>query len=118
MDQQYRGSLMTNVVIGAPVKPTTKTRLKRLSKLLSDLEEVREAHLPQVIELGSEKPPELVFYIVIDPETAIPGVMEKIRARLKDVLRAGETLDARPLPLDHELLPAIRNADCVVGWRD
>jgi hypothetical protein len=118
MDQQYRGSVMTNLVIGAPVKPTKKGRLKLLSKMLADLEEVREAHLPQVIELGSGKPPELVFFVVIDPQTAVPGVMEKIRARLKDVLGGGETLDVRPLPLEHDLLPAIRNADCIVGWRD
>ena len=44
--------------------------------------------------------------------------MEKIDAQLKGVLRADEKLEIRPLPKDHELLPAIRNADCVVGWRD
>ena len=118
MDQKYRRKLMTNLIFGAPLKPTKKGRLKVLSKMLSDLEEVREAHLPQVNELGSNEPPQLIFFVVIDPESAIPGVMEKIDAQLKGVLRANEKLEIRPLTKDHELLPAIRNADCVVGWRD
>ncbi len=118
MDQQYRRKVLTNLIIGAPANPTKKRRLKLLSKMLSDLEEVREAHLPQVNELGSNKPPELIFFVVIDPESAIPGVMEKIRARLKDVLRADEKLEVRPLHVDHELLSTIRNAECIVGWCD
>ena len=118
MDQKYRRKVMTNLIIGAPLNQTKKKRLKLLSKMLSDLEEVREAHLPQVNELGSNEPPELIFFVVIDPESAIPGVMEKIDARLKDVLHTDEKLEVRPLLKDHELLPAIRNAKCVVGWRD
>ena len=68
MDQKYRRKVMTNLIIGAPLNPTKKKRLKLLSKMLSDLEEVREAHLPQVNELGSNEPPELIFFVVIDPE--------------------------------------------------
>ena len=118
MDQEFRNSIMTNVLIGAPATPVKKKLRKSLSKMLSDIEPVREAHLPQVTEIGSAKPPSLVFFVVVDPTSEIPDVMATINKRLKRLLDRGETLDVRPIAKDFDLLPTIRAANCVVGWRD
>ena len=109
---------MTNALIGAPAKPVKKKRMKSLSKMLSDIEPVREAHLPQVNEIGSNNPPSLVFFVVVEPASEIPEVMATINTRLKSILDRGETLDVRPISKDFELLQTIRDAKCVVGWRD
>jgi hypothetical protein len=118
MDQESRSSFMTNVLIGMPASPVKKKRMKSLSKMLSDIEPVREAHLPQVSEIGSNHPPSLVFFVVVDPASEIPDVMATINARLKRILDRGETLDVRPITKDFDLLPTIRDANCIVGWRD
>jgi len=43
----------TTLVVSAPGKPTDPSLLRKISAVLSDLEEVREAHLPAVIEIGA-----------------------------------------------------------------
>ncbi len=109
---------MTNVLIGAPATPVKKKLRKLLSKMLSDIEPVREAHLPQVTEIGSTRPPSLVFFVVVEPASEIPDVMATIDKRLKRILSRGESLDVRPIGTDFELLSTIRDVQCVVGWRD
>lgn len=118
MDQEFRQKLGTNLLICAPRSPLPKKRLKKLSQMLSDLEEVREAHLPEVIEVGSPSGPAQVLFVVIDPEHAIATVMHEIEARIKRILRSNEHVDVRPITPEHSLLPTIRDTNCVVGWRD
>ena len=50
MDENPHGEDSTKTIISPPVKPVKKKLLKTLSKVLSDIEPIREAHLPLVLE--------------------------------------------------------------------
>jgi len=118
MDENAHGDDSTKTIISPPVKPVKKKLLKTLSKVLSDIEPVREAHLPLVLEIGSNLPPALVLFVVVDPPSEIPVVMDTINTHFKFPLPEGKLLDIRPITKDFKLLPTIRDTKCVVGWRD
>ena len=118
MDQKFQTIVSTSILITAPRKPWRKKRIKQISAMLADIDEVREAHLPQVIEIGSTAPPEITLFIVVEPASAVATVMETIDARLAALLGRGETLKVRPISPQDELLTTVRGVDCVIGWRD
>ena len=118
MDENAHGNDSTKIIISPPVRPVKKKLLKTLSKVLSDIEPVREAHLPLVLEIGSNLPPALVLFVVVDPPSKIPVVVDTINTRFKFPLPKGELLQIRPITKDFKLLPTIRDTKCVVGWRD
>lgn len=118
MDQKFQAAAKTNMLITAPRRPWRRKRIKQISAILADIDEVREAHLPQVIEIGSTAPPEMTLFIVVEPASAVDAVMEKIGARLQSLLGRNETLNVRPIGCQDELLTTIRDVDCVIGWRD
>jgi hypothetical protein len=107
----------TKILIGAPAKPMSKRRKRKLSAMLGDIEEICEVHIPQIYGIGGLDKARLVLVIVIDPESAIPGVMERLSVPLNDFLQR-ETLDVWPIGKSHSLIGTIREANCVVGWRD
>ena len=118
MDEKIQLTPASHILIGAPRTPPRKKRIKQLFDMLSDLDAVREAHLPEVMKLGAAAPAALVLFLVVDPESEIPAVMETVTRRLKGFLGRSERLDVRPISTRHELLPTIKEADCVIGWRD
>lgn len=118
MDQQSPAQLDTGFLVSAPRRPPPKRLRKRLSALLADLEAVREAHLPDVLELGVDSTPRAVLILVVEPPAASRDVLETVRARLPEVLGRGETLAVRSLRPDHPQLASIRETQCVIGWRD
>ena len=118
MDEKIQLTPASHILIGAPRTPPRKKRIKQLFDMLSDLDAVREAHLPEVMKIGSAAPAALVLFLVVDPESEIPAVMETVTRRLKGFLARSERLDVRPISTRHELLPTIKEVDCVIGWRD
>ena len=58
------------------------------------------------------------LFVVIDPETAIEPVSERIQTALRDVLRASQMIDVWAVAVHDEFVATVREADCMVGWRD
>ncbi len=85
--------------------------------MLSDLEEVREAHLPEVLGIGTGRPAVRVLFVVIDAETAIEDVTERLAEQLGSILRK-HSLKIWPVGSMHEIIETVREADCLVGWRN
>ena len=118
MDQDSRSYLDTGFVVGTPRQPLSRRRRRRLSAALADLEAVREAHLPELLDIGAGTEARLVLVVVVEPPAMTAEVLETVRARLPAALGRGERLEVRALATDHPLLPSVREADCVIGWRD
>ncbi|MEM7540845.1 MAG: hypothetical protein AAF384_04580 [Pseudomonadota bacterium] len=116
MESEYK--LSTDVLIGAPLQSTAKKRMKQLSSMLSDLDVVREAHLPEVRSLTQGIDGHLVLFVVVDDETDVSPIGRIVKTRLKKILGFREKLDVQIVTPDFDHLETVRQADCIIGWRD
>ena len=116
--QNYREKLGTNLLISAPPERPSKKLLSRISEIICNIEEIREAHLSMVLSVGASKEQMCVLFLVFDQESEIAGVMESIDTELKSINGAGMSFDVWPISQSDSLLETIRSANCVIGWRD
>ena len=107
----------SQVFVGAPAHPMPAEHVHRLSALLSELAAVEEAHLPQCYIPGQIDPPAQVLMVVLTASADVASTMETITARLNGILPEGAHLDVLPLSRQHQLLPSVRKAGCVLVTR-
>lgn len=106
------------LLIGAPRRPVDTALMKKLSKMLADLELVKEAHLPEIVELGSGRPAELTLLVVVASDSAVVPVTGILEVRLEHGFSAKQMVALRVVTEDFPLLAVARSVQCVVGWRD
>lgn len=116
--QQYREKLGTNRLISAPRKPVSKKLIRHVSGIIGDVEEIREAHLAEVITIGSEEPVVPTVFLVFSETSQISAVMDSIGAKLANVSRDDEPFEVWPISQSDSLLATIRSANSIIGWRD
>ena len=108
----------TNVLVGTPTNRLPKRRLKQISALLGDIAQIREAHLPEIYAIGIMQAPRNVLFLVVEPESAIADITQYVDDALRALLKRREQLDVWPVTKEHPLIATVRDADCLVGWRD
>lgn len=106
----------TNVIVGRPRKALPSRQVKRISALLASIGEIREAHLPEILAVGEAAGAQTVLFVVVEPTAAAVAVRERIEAGLERALKGRLALWV--VPIGHELIDTVREAHCVVGWRD
>ena len=108
----------TNYIVLAPTTPTPKTLVKKISQAMADIDDIREAHLPNVIEFGISNTPELTLFAVASSECN----QEQLKATLHSKINGGffnkKAIAIKIIPEDFPLLQSIRDTDCLIGWRD
>ena len=109
---------VNRLLIGAPRRPVDTALMKKLSKMLGDLELVKEAHLPEVVELGVGKSAELTLLVVVVSDSAIIPVTGILEVRIEHGFPADQQIALRVVTEDFPLLAVARSVQCVVGWRD
>lgn len=107
-----------HLLFGRPKQHVSSELISRLSALVADIKPVREAYLPEVMELGLDMPASLSFFLVVDPPSRITQVRERIDRSIGDILPADPQIAVRVITPDYPLLQIIRDTRCVVGWRD
>ncbi len=108
----------TSFIVAAPVKPTDKSLMQKMSGYLSDLDDVREAHLPTVIDFGTTGDPRLTLFVVVNAETDRDLVYQTLESRMNSRFSGTGNIALRVVTNTFPLLQAIRDTGCVVGWRD
>ena len=116
--QKYREKLGTNLLISAPQKPLSKKLIRRISAIICNIEEIREAHFLAVLSIGSADPAVRVLFLVFCQGREISAVMDTIGSDLTDVSRDAESFEVWPILQSDSLLETIRSANCIIGWRD
>lgn len=106
------------MIVGAPRRPVSEALMKKLSRMLADLELVKEAHLPEVVELGSGRSAALTLLVVVSSDSAVIPVTGILEVRLEHGLAADCDITLRVVTEEFPLLPVVRSVQCVVGWRD
>lgn len=116
--QKYREKLGTNRLISAPRKPVSKKLIRHVSGIIGQVEEILEAHLAEVITIGSADPAVRTLFLVFRESSQISAVMDSIGAKLANVSREEEPFEVWPISQSDSLLATIRSANSIIGWRD
>ena len=111
-------STNTNYIVVAPEKPVDKALIKRISRAVGDLEDVKEAHLPAVIELGKFDSPQLTLFVVVDKSADMQTVVDLLSRRLSGWFSLTSKVDLKVVDSDFPMLDSVRETGCVIGWRD
>jgi len=105
----------TNVMLGAPAKPMDPLISNALGELVSSIEGIVEAHLPQCFVLGIMDKPAQILVVVIDQTVERKIVFEQIGQGLSRILPSGQSLDVWPMDKENSLLGDIRTAGCQIA---
>lgn len=108
----------TNYIVLAPSHPTDPALVKKVSQAMADIEAIREAHLPDVIEFGLSNKPRLTLFAVVANDCDTDELKEALNAGVNGGFFKKKTIDIKVIPQNFPLLQAIRDTDCLVGWRD
>jgi len=108
----------TNFIVAAPRRATDKALAQKLSGYLADLDEVREAHLPAVIEFGATTEARLTLIVVVAQVADKDAIQQLLSKRMSGRFSATSKIDLKVVPDDFPLLQAVRDTGCVIGWRD
>jgi len=111
-------STNTSYIVVAPEKPADKALMKRISRAVADLEDVKEAHLPAVIELGKFDSPRLTLFVVVEKAADTQAVMELLKRRLSGWFSLTSKVDLKVVDAEFPMLNSVRETGCVIGWRD
>jgi hypothetical protein len=116
--QRFGERAQRNVLIAAPATPVSKSLRRRISEIICDVEDICEAHIPNVITLGVNSHSVRVLFLVFCHENRIASIMDSIAPDLESAADNDESFDVWPISRSSELLDSIRKANCVIGWRD
>ncbi len=108
----------TNYIVLAPSQPTDPALVKKVSQAMADIDAIREAHLPDVIEFGLANTATLTLFAVIANDENADVVKEQLHTELNSVPFNKKAIDIKIIPMNFPLLQSIRDTDCLVGWRD
>jgi hypothetical protein len=111
-------STNTSYIVVAPEKPADKGLTKRISRAVADIESVKEAHLPTVIELGKFDAPRLTLFVVVEKATDTQKVADLLKQRLSGWFSLTSKVDLKVVDQDFPMLDSVRETGCVIGWRD
>lgn len=111
-------STNTSFIVATPVKPTDKSLMQKISGFLTDLDDVREAHLPSVIELGYGGIPQLTLFVVVTADASRETIHKTLTSRMGGRFSNTGSIALQIVTDTFPLLQAIRDTGCVVGWRD
>lgn len=108
----------TNYIVLAPEKPTNETLLKKVSQVLADIEEISEAHLPHVIQLGTNNAPVLTLFAVVSEEGDYGHLQNLLNTKINGGFFRKNRVAVKIISQNFPLMQSIKDANCLVGWRD
>ena len=101
----------SQVFLGAPASPMPVAKIAALRELVSSINGVIEAHLPQVFAHGMDRPAQILV-LLITPAVASDAVFEALGDRLGALIGGDEHLDVWVLSERDGLLNEVRQAGC------
>lgn len=104
----------TQVMLGAPAQPLDASVVSTVGDLVSSIEGIAEAHLPQCFILGLMDAPEQVLVVVLEAGADRVDVLNQIGAGLPRVLPRGPDLQVWPVSEDDGLIGTVRGTGCQV----
>jgi hypothetical protein len=107
-----------NYIVVPPTTPNDKSTTRKISRMLADLEEIKEAHLPSIIEFGESTQAKPALFLLVTDSCDKNSLHTIIDQKLNGGFFRRKTIAVKLIDEDFPLLQSIRDAQCLIGWRD
>ena len=104
----------TQILIGAPAEPMPRAQSAAVADMLSKIDSVTEAHLPQCFMPGAMSEPAQVLVLVHKRGVDVETLMHEVGCQLGQMLPEGQRLDVWPVPEGSAVLRDVRAAGCSI----
>jgi len=111
-------SNQTNYIVVPPAVPNDDALIKKISGLLADIEDIKEAHLPCLIEFGKSTESKQALFIVVNDNCDRAMLYDELNRKLNRGFFKRNTMEIKIVPDNFPLLQSVRDAQCLIGWRD
>ena len=105
----------TQLILGAPANPMPDDIIAAIAEIVSSVDGLLEAHLPQYFAPDAMEAPAQVLVLVLAPGADPRSVVEAVGRGVGSVLPEGMPLDIWPLSTRSALLKDVRRANCSIG---
>lgn len=111
-------SSYTNYIVVPPSVPNDEGLVKKISQILADIDDIKEAHLPCLIEFGKSTQSKPALFVVVTEQCDRAGLHGQLNKKLNSGFFNRKSLDIKVVTPDFPLLQSVRDAQCLIGWRD
>ena len=108
----------TNYVVVPPSAPNDESLVKKISAILADIEEIKEAHLPGLIEFGKSTQSVSALFVVVSDQCDRPALFELLNKKINNGFFKRNAIEIKIVQSDFPLLQSVRDTECLIGWRD
>jgi len=112
--QPFKAPAGSQVLLGAPAQPMPKSISDAIAQLVSAVDAVTEAHLPQCFVVDVMEKPAQILVVLIAPGSNAESVFHEIGEGLRGILSDGEFLDVWPVQSGNSMLSDVRGAGCEI----
>lgn len=108
----------TNYIVVPPATPNDDGLVKKISGILSEIDEIKEAHLPCLIEFGKSTESKQALFVVVTERCDCPALYDLLNKKLNSGFFNRKAIAIKIVQPDFLLLQSVRDAQCLIGWRD
>ncbi len=108
----------TNYIVVPPAIPNDEGLVKKISGILSEIEEIKEAHLPCLIEFGKSTESRQALFVVVTDHCDRHALYDLLNKKLNSRFFTRKSIEIKIVQPDFPLLQSVRDAQCLIGWRD
>ena len=107
-----------NYIVVPPTTPNDKSTTRKISRMLEDLEDIREAHLPAIIEFGESTQAQPALFLLVTDNCDKNSLHTIIDQKINGGFFRRKSISIKVINENFPLLQSIRDARCLIGWRD
>ncbi len=108
----------TNYIVVPPTTANDDNLVKKISNILADIEDIKEAHLPCLIEFGKSTESKQALFVLVDDHCDRQALHQLLDKKINSGFFKRNSIDIRVVLDDFPLLQSVRDAQCLIGWRD
>lgn len=102
------------VYFGAPANPMPKEIAARIARVVGDVPDVVEAHLPQFYTEGAVSSATQILVLGVKRNASLAQAARAVSSRIGKVLPAGAHLDVWPMTEQDAILATVRSLGCQI----
>ena len=97
----------TNYIVVPPSMPNDESLVKKISSLLAEIEEIKEAHLPCLIEFGKSTDSKTALFVVVEDQCDRPALSSLLDKKLNSGFFNRKSIEIKVVQSDFPLLQSV-----------
>ena len=102
----------TTIMLGMPASPLVDVLQQAIGTMLSSVDGVLEAHMPECFAMGVMAQPAQVLVVVIKSTVSSEEIVDEILLGLSALTLEDLELDVLPITQEHSLLATVQATHC------